>query len=117
MYGYGIPDTRPEDSPDELHAFRERYANAIKSILPVEKDYSTKSHLYEAVYIASGSPVCCDNIVEKIFHTLWPEDVQDGLLEDEQLYLYGTAVALGEGSLEGEKKAKIQAALSDLFAV
>ena len=81
----------------------------MKSLLPAaETDYSEKSHQYEAVWIAAGSMLCCDLIVQKIFHTLWPEDVQDGLREEDRVYLYQTAVALGEGTLGSDDSAGFQ---------
>jgi hypothetical protein len=83
-YGYGIPGCRPENSPEELDYFREIYANHMQSLLPTESfDYSTKSHLYEAVWIAASSPISLNHIVRKIFLELLLKD-EDG----EQLYLY-----------------------------
>jgi len=81
----------------------------MKSFLQAaETDCSEKSHLCEAVWIAARSTVCCDHIVHKIFYTLWPKDVQDGLREEERLYLYDTAVALGEATLGRDKEERIQ---------
>jgi len=117
MYGYGIDDCRSENSPEELDEFRERYARSMKSLLQAaETDYSEKSHLYEAVWIAAESTVCCDHIVQKIFRTLWPEDMQDGLREEERVYFYETAVALGEGTLGRNKEERIQLAFKYFFA-
>jgi hypothetical protein len=69
-YGHGIPGCRTENSPKELEYFREIYAAHIKSLLSETFDYSTKSHLFEAVWIAVSSPICLDHIVEKMYFSL-----------------------------------------------
>ena len=48
MYGYGLPNTRPENSPEELEYYRVRYAHKIRTLEPESIDFSTKSHLFEA---------------------------------------------------------------------
>jgi hypothetical protein len=113
MYGYGLPNTRPENSPEELEYYRVRYAHKISALEPKSIDFSTKSHLFEALWIAASSPFCTDAIVEKIFLHLFPENVE----EEEQLCLYETAIALAEDSLDKEVESMILKAFHDLFCV
>ena len=111
-YGYGKSGSRPENSPEELEYFREVYAAHINSLLSETIDYSTKSHLYEAVWIAASSPMCLDHIVEKIFLHLALKDS-----EGEQLYLYDTAVDLADDELEEDIESSLITGFQELFAV
>jgi hypothetical protein len=113
IYGYSLPNTRPENSPEELQYYRFQYAEKMRTLLSGEFDFSTKSHLFEALWIAVSNPTCTDAIVEKIFVHLFPEDVQ----EDEDLYLYETAIALAEHTLDREVESVILRALHDLFCL
>ena len=78
MYGYDMEDCRPEDSPADLEAYRLQYSKAIASLLPHSIDYTSKSHLYEALQIAASNPICTDSIVEKIFLHLFPSKDDSG---------------------------------------
>ena len=84
----------------------------MKALVPDKYDFSTKSHLYEAVWIAASTPMCTDSIVEKIFLHVFP----DGLTED-PLYLYETACALSEQTLERDSESRITKSFQDLFRV
>lgn len=111
-YGYQKPNSRPENSPEELQSYRQRYAETMKTLLPYEKDFTTNSHLWEAVWIAASSSISADHIVEKIFLHLFPEDT-----ETDPLYLYETAVDLGENSLSEELRSRIMDAIHRLLSI
>jgi len=111
-YGYQVQGCCPENSPEELEYFRKIYAAHISPLLSEFFDYSTKSHLFEAVWIAAGSPICLDNIVVKIFDYL---DLKD--CDGDELCLYETAVDLAEGKLGDEVESRLVVAFQDLFRV
>jgi len=111
--GMGYRVVAPRISPEELDSFREIYAAHMQSLLLSESfDYSTKSHLYEAVWIAASSPISLNHIMRKIFLELSLKD-EDG----EQLHLYDIAVDLAEDESEGDIEEKLVEALHRLFAV
>jgi aminoglycoside phosphotransferase (APT) family kinase protein len=112
-YGYGIPTCRPENSPAELDFYRRRYADVMKSLVPEGNDFASKSHLYEAVWIAASSWISTDTIVRKIFRSVFSEDTPDG----DPLYLYETACALAEHRLEKGDEERIRKAFQDLFGI
>jgi hypothetical protein len=109
-YGYGDPDSCQENSPEELEHYRSRYANQIKALVSETIDFSTKSHILEALWIAVSSPACTSHIVEKIFTYIFPED-----LEQESLYLYETVMGLGKHTPEKDVESRIQKGFEDLF--
>jgi len=111
-YGYQVKDCCPENSPEELEYFRKIYAAHISPLLSEPFDYSTKSHLFEAVWIAAGSPICLDHIVVKIFDYL---DLKD--CNGDGLCVYETAVDLAEGKLGDEVESRLVMAFQDLFRV
>ena len=112
-YGYGLPNTRPENSPEELEYYRSQYANKMRTLLLESIDFSTKSHLFEALWIAVSNPFCKDAIVEKFFLHLFPENIQ----EEEELYFYETAIALAEHTLDQDVESMILKTFHDLFCV
>lgn len=111
-YGYQVPGCRPENSPEELEYFRKIYAANISTLLSESFDYSTKSHLFEAVWIAASSPLCLDRIVAKIFKHLDPRD-NDG----QPMHLYDTAVDIADGELDKEVESELFNNFQDLFHV
>jgi hypothetical protein len=111
-YGYQVPGCRPENSPEELEYFRKTYAAHMSALLPESFDYSTKSHLFEAVWIAASSPICLDSIVQKIFKHL---DLKDD--DGDSLHLYDTAVDLAAGELEADVASGLVKSFQDLFSV
>ena len=111
-YGYGKAGCRTENSPDELEYFREIYAGHMTSVLSETFDYSTKSHLFEAVWIAASSPICLDHIVQKIFLSLSLKDS-----EGKPLYLYDTAVDLAEDELEEDIESSVVNGLQEVFCI
>jgi hypothetical protein len=76
-------------------------------------DFRTKSHLFEALWIAASSPMCTDGIFEKIFNHLFPEYGQEDL--EEPIYLYETVVDLAKDTLGNAKELRIRKAFEGLF--
>ena len=131
-YGYGKPNCQPENSPEELDYYRRHYAEKMKTLLPDNIDFTTKSHLFEAIWIAASSPVSADHIVEKIFLHLFPDDVDsDGEDDDDAntgdeatedtgmrtLTLYESAVGLADDTLENDVRSRIADAYHRLFSI
>jgi Phosphotransferase enzyme family len=108
-YGYDDEGDQSENSPEELEYYRNQYASLMKQLLKPDLDFSTKSHLYEAVWIAASSSLSIDHIVEKIFLHVFPEDLEDSL------GLYETAVALAENQLNKHDELRIMKEFQDLF--
>ena len=109
-YGWERPNARQENSPTELEHYRRYYASKC---ITSDRDFTTKSHLYEAISIAASSPICIGRIVRKIFEFVFPEDEQDD--EECPLYLYETALALAEGNLDDESRQRLEEELKDLL--
>ena len=69
-YGYGIPGSRKEDSPQALLIYRREYATAMAQRLRSASNYSRDdtmlSHLMEAIEIAAEDPICRSEIVKKL---------------------------------------------------
>ena len=61
-YGYGQPDCRDEDSPEQLVKYRQEYAAALEACNLPRAHYSPEdtklSHLLEAVDIAVADTIC-----------------------------------------------------------
>lgn len=110
-YGYGDPDSREENSPEELELYRSRYANKMKLLVSETRDFSTKSHILEALWITVSSPACTSHIVEKIFTYIFPEEI-----EREPLYFYETVMGLAQHTLEKDVESRIKKGFEDLFA-
>jgi hypothetical protein len=111
-YGYGLSTSRPENSPDELFHYRRHYSNIMNSLIPESNDFSTKSHLFEAIWIAVSNPMCTNSIVEKIFLEVFPENIHG-----DSLYLYETVIGLVEDTLDKDVKSRILNAFQDFFAI
>jgi aminoglycoside phosphotransferase (APT) family kinase protein len=79
MYGFGLPGCPLEESPQPLQAYRQHYAKAMHAARPARQiDYTTKSHLYEAIWIAASSPRSKLEILEKVFEHVFPPEEQEG---------------------------------------
>jgi len=94
-YGYGNPHCGHENSPQELEYFRSYYADKMASLVSESLTFSRKTHVFEAFWIAVSSPTCSIHIIDKFFKYLFPEG-----LEKEPLFLYDTAIGLGENTHE-----------------
>jgi Phosphotransferase enzyme family len=110
-YRYGLPSTQPENSPEELERYRSHYAAKMDTLVSETIDFTTKSHLYEALWIAASDQFAKVHIVDKIFTFLFPEE-----LEETSIYLYETAVSLADNTLERDIELRIREALRDLLA-
>jgi len=115
MYGYGGSAYRPENSPEELESYRHHYAERMKTSTSDTVDFQTKSHQFEALWIAVSNPMCTDKIVEKIFNYLFPEDEQEDL--EEPMYFYETAVDLAEDLLGKDNELRVRKAFEEFFNV
>ena len=115
MYGYGIPDSRPENSPDELEFYRQYYSAAIGALRPAGSiDFTTKSHLYEAVWIAASSPLCIFDIVEKIFEYVFPEAEQED--QEYPLEYYDVVHAIAKDELAPPAQQRMYEAIRNAFS-
>ena len=85
----------------------------MTSVLSGTYDYSTKSHLFEAVWIAASSPICLDHIVQKVFLSLFLKKNSEG----EPLYLYDTAVDLAEDELEEDIESSVVNGFQEFFSI
>ncbi|KAI5776923.1 phosphotransferase enzyme family-domain-containing protein, partial [Geopyxis carbonaria] len=69
-YGYGIPGSGREDSPEQLLHYRKEYATALVELdLPSELYSATEtrlSHLLEAIVIATQNRICRTQIILKL---------------------------------------------------
>ena len=110
-YGYDDPDSRQENSPNELEYYRSRYAKKMRTLMSQTFDFTMKSHLFEALWIAVSSPACTSHIVEKIFTYLFPED-----LEHDPIYLYETVMGLAKKTIDGDVESRIRKAFEHLLA-
>ena len=108
-------NVRPENSPEELEYYRRRYNEKMKMLEIEPTDFSTKSHLYEAVWIAALRPIFTDGIIKKIFLYLFPEDTQEN--QEHPMYLQEIAMDLAEDRLEKCVKQRILEAFQNLFSV
>lgn len=70
MYGYDVPGSREEDSPEALLRYRQEYATAFAKLQLPESAYFKQdtelSHLIEAIDIAVGDAICRSGIVQKL---------------------------------------------------
>ena len=81
-YAFGLQEYSDnfENSPEELEHYRGFYANTMRELRPQPlADFTTKSHLYEAVWIAAVSPISKMRIVKKIFQYVFPPNEKDSL--------------------------------------
>lgn len=115
MYDYDTPDSHLENSPEELDYYRHRYAERMKAYMPEGIDFTTKSHLFEAMWIAARSPIYSHHIVQKIFDHLFPE--AEEIEEEFPIYLYETALAMAEGTLKEEEEERMLEAFYGFFCV
>jgi len=107
---------QPENSPAELEFYRDYYAARMNELGDNRTtDFTKKSHLYEAIWIAASSPISIDEITQKIFETAFPEGEQED--REYPLYLYETAMGLADGSLEKEEKETLERGLKKLLGL
>ncbi|PFH45300.1 hypothetical protein AMATHDRAFT_44171 [Amanita thiersii Skay4041] len=64
IYGYGDPDSRPEDSPEALRKLRALYCHIVEEEFGAEVSKGMmNSHLYEAIEIACRNPMNASSII------------------------------------------------------
>ena len=99
---YGYPDSHlPENSPEELHRYRELYASYMEER---SKSITRRSLLCECLEIAANDPRCTNDIVRKLLEEIGK--IQHPQKAAEPLYLYDTLCAIGTDQLgEDELKA------------
>lgn len=113
MYGY--PEAERESSPEELDAYRKYYAGRMASLGSAQ--FTTKSHIYEAIYNASSNPDCADSIIVKIFHHLFPVEGSDDNYNPDTPDLGETIEALAEEGLEEHVEKKIVLGIQELLSL
>jgi aminoglycoside phosphotransferase (APT) family kinase protein len=113
MYGY--PEAERENSPEELDAYRKYYAGRMASLGSAQ--FTTKSHIYEAIYNASSSPACADSIIDKIFHHLFPVEDNDDNYNPDTPDLGEVVEALAEESLEEHVENKVLSSIQELLSL
>lgn len=115
MYGYGTPDTKWENSPEELEGYRNYYATKMSSLGSAK--FTTKSHIHEAVCIAASNPLCMYHITDKIFHHMFPEEGIDDDYNPDTLDLGMITEALGGEGLEEEVEQRILGSIKELLSL
>lgn len=90
MYGY--PEAERENSPEELDKYRKYYAAKMASLGSAK--FTIKSEIHEAVCIAASSPLCIYNIVDKIFHHMFPPPENGNGYNSDDFDLFEVAEAL-----------------------
>jgi Phosphotransferase enzyme family len=115
LHGYGDPNARFENSPEELERYRQHYSSAMRAFRP-EKclDYTTKSHLHEAVSIAAYEPICTPEILRKIFEYVFPDGLEDG---EYPLDYYDTLYALADEEFEDGTSKRMYEAFRNAFSI
>lgn len=78
-YGYDIPDSRDEDSPEQIISYRREYAAALADLeLPIA-DYSVDdtrlSQVLEAIDIAVDDTICHSWIIQKLLKYAFDDEV------------------------------------------
>src|SRR5208282_1877010 len=115
MYGYGDSNAPPENSPEELEQYRQHYSAAMRALRPERwLDYTTKSHLHEAVSIAAYTPICTSEIVRKIFEYVFPDEQED---EEYSLEYFDTLYALANDDLNADTKRRMYDSFRNAFCV
>ena len=68
-YGYGEPDGREDDSPDQLTSYRREYAATMADLQLPTTDYhlddTRLSHIVEAIEISVEDTICRPWIIKK----------------------------------------------------
>ncbi|KAJ8058276.1 hypothetical protein OCU04_012470 [Sclerotinia nivalis] len=113
MYGYFRLGCQAEDSPEALEDYRQRYSKTMQLFVPEYINYTSKSHIFEALQIASSSPICMDGIIEKFFHQLFPKEDQEEA--EYPMYLYEIAIGLAEDQLDESVKTRITDAIMNFL--
>ncbi|KAF7307609.1 hypothetical protein MIND_00556100 [Mycena indigotica] len=118
---YHWPHSDRENSPEELHRYRQHYFREMKTILAAtgSKDYhlTEKSHIFEAFYIAIANrqhtiPICV-KFVEEVIRAL-PEGNAFDNLDWKPL---GVLLDIAYGELEEEPWLQLQTGLERLMAL
>lgn len=95
MYGYGVEECQPENSPEELSRYRQVYAAAFASLdLPASSysaDETKLSHIFEAIKLAADSRMLRDGIVPKLLEHAFRSEVPFDMDDFEEEYLADTA--------------------------
>ncbi|PFH46515.1 hypothetical protein AMATHDRAFT_154639 [Amanita thiersii Skay4041] len=94
VYGYGNPDSRPEDSPEALRGLRALYHSIVEEEFGADAAKGMiNSHLYEAIEIACRNPMNASSIINllarrlikgPLFDIVFVRDEMDAQ-EDEEL--------------------------------
>ena len=114
-YGFGDPLCRFESSPEELEYYRGHYAAAMRALRHQGQiDFTTKSHLHEAVWIAAMSPISKFRIVKKIFEYVFPPDQQD---DEDSLKFARTLYDIADEALEPDAEQRIYESFRRVFSV
>jgi Phosphotransferase enzyme family len=116
-YAFGSPVAHlPENSPEELDYYRQHYANAMRALRPDGKtDFTTKSHLHEAVWIAASSPISQPRIVQKIFEYVFPRDPEG--VDEDSLDFLDVVYSIADEELDPSTEKRIYESFRQAFSV
>jgi hypothetical protein len=116
-YAFGSPFAHlPENSPEELDYYRQHYANSMHALRPEGKtDFTTKSHLHEAVWIAASSPISQPMIVQKIFEYVFPRDPEG--IDEDSLDFLDVLYSIADNELNPATEQRIYESLRQAFSV
>ncbi|KAI5840870.1 hypothetical protein DFP73DRAFT_633757 [Morchella snyderi] len=115
MYGYGDPDCKDENSPEELDKYRKYYAAKMASLGSAK--FTTKSDIHEAVCIAASSPLCIYHIVDKTFHHMFPWSESGNGHSSDDLHLLEVTEALAGDGLKKEVEERLLRKIQDLLSL
>ncbi|KAL9132085.1 MAG: hypothetical protein Q9217_000121 [Psora testacea] len=94
-YGYGLPDSREEDSPEQLISYRREYATALANLQLPPADYSVDdtrlSQILEAIEIAVEDTICRSMIIQKLLQYAFDGTVPFTFPEFSDLWLANQA--------------------------
>ena len=109
MYNY--PETKRENSPEELKRYRSRYNRQITRQLNGRGDspLTVKSHIFEAVAISALDSTCRLEIVRKIVDRVPPRDTGYDALD--------VVEAVGKGKLAPKEMRKLTQGLAALLSI
>lgn len=114
IYGYGDPNCKTENSPEELDKCRKSYAAKMASLGSAK--FSSKSDIHEAVCVAASSPLCIYNIVEKIFYHMFPSSENGNGYSSDDLDSFEATEALTGDGLTKELEERLLRKIQDLLS-
>ncbi|KAM5473022.1 hypothetical protein MauCBS54593_002735 [Microsporum audouinii] len=98
-----------ENSPNELHHYREIYQGIMEDVLQDKsaKQKTSRSLLLENLAIAADDPVSFHSIVEKVFEEAKAKTAKDDDDDDHTFYIYEVATAYAAGELSESHRKRV----------